>query len=242
MFLRWATALVLAFSCWTVNAVAQSKIFVASSLTDLFEELATETEPGAFQIVPGGSSTIARQIKAGAPAALFVSANKEWAEFVAQDREMIPLFSNSLVVVSADDAVSIKFEDLAGLLSSSRLAIADPNHVPAGIYAQQAFENSGAWLVLQTRLAPFDNVRAAARAVQIGAAKFGVVYASDAEALGLNVVFTFPSDVHDPIEYWAVILDPNDAEVGRILTLAKSDAARDIVERFGFKQRLDDVK
>ena len=135
-----------------------------------------------------------------------------------------------------------KFEDLAGLLSSSRLAIADPNHVPAGIYAQQALENSGVWSVLQKRLAPFDNVRAAARAVQIGAAKFGVVYASDAEALGLNVVYAFPSDVHDPIEYWAVVLDPNDAEVGRILALAKSDAARDIVERFGFKQRLDDVK
>ncbi len=151
-------------------ALADSKIFVASSLADVVGALVEASKIGDLQVVIGSSSSLARQIKAGAPADLFISANKDWAQFVAGDEKLQPLFSNRLVLISHKAQTLSEIEQLPALLGTSRLAISDPDHVPAGIYAREALVSAQLWNSVGQKLAPADNVRAAARLVQSGVA------------------------------------------------------------------------
>lgn len=106
-------------------ALADNKIFVASSLADVVEALVEASSIDGMQVVLGSSSSLARQIKAGAPADLYISANKDWARFVADDEKLQPLFSNRLVLISHKAQTLGEIEQLPALLGTSRLAIAD---------------------------------------------------------------------------------------------------------------------
>jgi len=215
-------------------AMANSKVFVASSLVDVVEGLVEASGIQGISVVAGSSSSLARQIKAGAPADLFISAHMDWAEFVAGDQELLPLFSNRLVLISHDDVALPDPFALAEQLGQARLAIGDPDHVPAGIYARQALEHLGLWPDVQNRLAPADNVRAAARLVQTGLAPFGIVYASDAQLLKLNVAYEFEAQTHTPITYWAVPLHADKPAIASFVQFLGSDDARAIVVSYGF--------
>jgi len=215
-------------------ALADSKIFVASSLADVVEALVEASSIEGIQVIVGSSSSLARQIKSGAPADLYISANKDWAQFVAVDEKLQPLFSNRLVLISYDAQKLGDVEKLAELLGSHRLALGDPDHVPAGIYAREALEKLRLWDNVRQQLAPADNVRAAARLVQTGAAPFGIVYRSDAELLTLNIAFEFDAETHSPINYWMVQLREDQSDIVRFVSFLGSAEARDIVASYGF--------
>lgn len=216
-------------------AFGQTKIFVASSLLDLAQKLGEEIDPQKYIIVGGASSTLARQIKAGAPAALFISAHKEWAEFVSDGQTLQPIMSNRLVLVSNNGQQVADIKDLSSLLKGKRLAIADPFHVPAGKYAQEALEYFGVWSELKSQLAPADNVRAAAHLVRSNVLPFGIVYASDAKALGLHIAYAFPQESHSEVQYWAVEFDKNNEDIAAFLSFFKSEKAAPIIAQFGFE-------
>lgn len=215
-------------------AFADSKIFVASSLVDVVDALFEASNIDGLTIVVGSSSSLARQIKAGAPAGLFISANKDWAQYVADNKELQPLFSNRLVLISHEQRSVADIAQLPELLNEGRLAVADPDHVPAGIYARQALKSLSVWQSLHHRLAPADNVRAAAQLVSAGAAPFGIVYQSDAQLLQLNVAYEFSADTHMPIIYWMVAMGYDQPEVGAFVSFLGSEEARDIVASYGF--------
>lgn len=216
------------------SAYAKAKIFVAASLVDVVEELAQASGIQDLNVVAGSSSSLARQIKAGAPADLFISANRDWATFVAGEKDLVPLFSNRLVLISHQDVAFIDLASLLEKLGSKRLAMADSDHVPAGIYARQALEHAGLWEVLKKQIAPADNVRSAVRLVQSGAAPFGVAYASDAKLLNLNVAFAFAPETHDQIVYWAVPIKPENPDIDVFGKFLGSENARAIVASYGF--------
>lgn len=231
---RLSFALAMLVSIVAQPAFAEANIFVAASLVDVVQGLVDASGIDGLSVVAGSSSSLARQIKAGAPADIFISANKEWAEFVVNEQELLPLFSNRLVLVSHQDVTLPEIGALPELLGTKRLAIADPNHVPAGIYAREALEYAGVWADVQNQVAPADNVRAAARLVQVGAAPFGIVYASDAQLLGMNIAYEFSQVAHTPIIYWAVLLDAKKPEVAEFMGFLGSDAAHVIVAAYGF--------
>ncbi len=115
------------------------------------------------------SSTLARQIEAGAPADLFISADQKWMDY-AVDKKAIDtatrqtLLGNSLVVVAPKASVQKDFTidsktNWTSLLNGGRLAVGDPEHVPAGIYAKEALQKLGAWDTLSPKLAPAEDVR-----------------------------------------------------------------------------------
>jgi molybdate transport system substrate-binding protein len=214
-------------------AWAETRIFVASSLVDFAQSAAAAAQLDV-KIVAGGSSTLARQIEAGAHADLFISANEDWAEHAAGERDLLPLFGNSLVLV-ADRAGPIEIEALPLLLGEHRLALADPHHVPAGLYAKAAFEYLGLWEALSAHVAAAENVRSAARFVRSGAAPFGVVYGSDAKAMGLPIAFVFPAESHPPIRYWAVPLSDDDPAVDAFLAFIDSAEGHKLLAEFGFQ-------
>lgn len=112
------------------------------------------------------------------------------------------LLGNSLVVVApkASEQKAFTIDSKTNwirLLNGGRLAVGDPQHVPAGIYAKEALQKLGAWQTLEPKLAPAEDVRGALALVERNEAPLGIVYGSDAVASkGVNVVATFPEDSH----------------------------------------------
>ena len=158
-----------------------------------------------------GTSALARQIESGAPADIFVAANATWMdhvealELIESDSRQV-LAGNRLVFVTGDAAMTA-FEtspslDLGALLAGGRLAIGNPDHVPAGIYARQALEALGLWPGVKDQLAPTADVRAALALVARGEAPLGIVYATDALLVpDIRMVAEVPTSLHEPIVY-----------------------------------------
>ena len=194
------------------------------------------------------SSALARQVEAGGRADLFVSADQEWMDYLAQRRLLAPgtranLLTNSLVLVAPRRdrrRVTIRRGfPLARYLGRGRLAMADPDSVPAGRYGKAALQHLGVWQGVQGRIVRGESVRAALAFVERGAAPYGIVYATDARASrAVAVAGTFPARSHPPIVYpvarLAASRDPRAESFRRFLL---SPAGRAIFARYGFGTR-----
>lgn len=223
-------------------------VFAASSLKDVLEEAgksytaATKT-PVRFSF--DASSSLARQIEAGSPADVFVSADQEWMDYLAT-RNLIKaatrsnIVSNSLVLV-APAASTIKLRIAPGfglakaLGSKGRLATGNPDSVPAGKYAKAALTKLGVWNDVKDRVIPADNVRTALNFVALGESPLGIVYATDARVSGkVRVVDTFPASSHEPIIYPAAATTAASADAAGFVKFLGSDSARILFDKAGF--------
>ncbi len=173
-----------------------------------------------------GTSALARQIEAGAPADLFISANASWMTYLGAAgytliSEQVPLVRNRLVLIGRTPADPVDLGSARALLArigNQRLAMALVDAVPAGIYGRQALRHLGLWNDVAPQVVQTDNVRAALALVARGATPFGVVYASDAHAAtDVSVLATFPENSHDPILYPAALTPRGDRPVVRAL-------------------------
>ena len=233
-----------------VAAAADLTVFAAASLSDVMKDVSAAwvRQGHAAPVLSfGASSTLARQIEQGAAVNLFASADTQWMDFIATRDLIVPqtrreFLGNSLVlVVPADKAGKITIGpgfDLASLLGpNGRLAIGDPAHVPAGIYAEQALRRLGVWAVAEPRLARAQNVRAALLLVERGEAPAGIVYATDAAASsGVAVAGVFPADSHDRIRYPFAITRAGDTPEARaLLDFLAGPEARVIFAKRGFQ-------
>jgi molybdate transport system substrate-binding protein len=223
-------------------------VFAAASLTDALTDIGHlwEARGGKVVFSFAASSTLARQIEAGAPADVFASADEKWMDDAAKAGTILgqtraDLLGNSLVLVEpavAAHPVSLaKGLNLAPVLGpSGRLAVGDPAHVPAGIYARQALISLGAWDGVQAHLAPAADVRAALRLVAIGEAPAGIVYATDAKGVvGVRVVGAFPAGSHDPITYpFAAVKGGDVPQAEAFLAFLRTEPAQDVFRHYGF--------
>lgn len=192
-----------------------------------------------------GSSALARQIRAGAPADLFVSADEDWMDDVEKAGLVMRgtranLAGNRLVLVRPTNArLSLRIGrnmPIARALGDGRLAMANPDSVPAGKYGKAALTALGVWPAVAPKVARADNVRAALALVERGATPLGIVYATDARAgNGVAIVGAFPESSHAPIRYPLARLTASrhrDAEGFRRFLL--SATGRSILKRYGF--------
>lgn len=221
-------------------------VFAAASLIDAMEALADsfETAYPSYKIVVNAAATsmLARQIEQGAPADVFFSANTEWMAYLDERGRLAgaaaePL-GNRLVVVAP--AGSTPWERPEALLALPRLALADPEHVPAGLYARQALECMELWTPMAPRVVPMLNVRAALLAVRNGAAQAAMVYASDVQAAAtVRVVLSWPEPCQPDIRYAVAQLRqaPNPAGARRFMAFATAPARAPLWERYGFRTR-----
>lgn len=213
-------------------------IFAASSLQTALDELADPIRKATgtgVKVSYASSSALARQIVEGAPADIFISADLDWMNYVAERKliraeSRVDLLGNRLVLIAPRDRpVKLKIDKafpLAAALGSGRLALANPASVPAGKYAQAALTSLGVWESVANRIAAAENVRAALLLVSRGEAALGVVYFTDATAdAGVAVVGTFPPATHPAIVYPAALLSTSAPEAARVLEFLKSDAA-----------------
>jgi molybdate transport system substrate-binding protein len=230
------------------HAAADVVVFGAASLKDALDAQVTAFKPAAADRIVvsyGASNALARQIEAGAPAEVFISADADWMDYL--DRKgllragtRVDLLRNTLVLVAPSASTApLKIApgfDLARALGSGKLAMANPDSVPAGKYGKAALESLGVWTQVASRVARTENVRAALVLVSRGEAAYGIVYATDARAdPGVRIVDTFPAASHAPIVYpAAVTATARSATAKAFLDYLRSPAAYATWERFGF--------
>ena len=222
-------------------------VFAAASLTNVLDELSASWEKSsgvAVRLSYAASSVLARQIEAGGDAQVFVSADQEWMDYLAA-RNLIDkssrrdLAGNRLVLIApADSDVTLRITPgfrLAATLAGGRLAIADPQTVPAGRYARAALTTLGAWERVAQRLVLADNVRGALLFVARGETPLGIVYATDAQIeREVRVVATFPDNSHPAISYPAAATPKAGQNAAAYLAYLGSAEAAAAWKKYGF--------
>jgi molybdate transport system substrate-binding protein len=218
--LLWAAAALLFAAAPGSAAEAPSQpaqalvVFAAASLTDALAEVGRAfTASTQVPVLPSfaASSVLAKQIEAGAPAEVFVSADSDWMDYL-EKRGLLraatrhDLLGNRLVLIaprtSPARVVLAAHVDLTAALGGGRLATGDPDSVPVGRYAQAALTHLGIWEQVAPRLVRAENVRSALEYVARGEATLGIVYRTDALAeKRVRVVDVFPPGSHPPIIY-----------------------------------------
>jgi molybdate transport system substrate-binding protein len=246
-------ALLAIVACLVLPAAAQAQgrgpvIRAAASLQEAMTDAANAwaARRHARPVLSfAGSPALARQIEAGAPADLFVSADEDWMNHVAakgmlRNGTRAPFLSNRLVLVAPASSQSRlrigRNFPLAQALGNGRLAMADPASVPAGKYGRAALGSLGVWPSVSAKVAIAENVRAALALVERGEAPFGIVYATDAMASNrVRVVDTFPPASYPRIAYPLAVLRAStnpEAEGFRRFLLSREGKA--IFARHGF--------
>lgn len=245
-----AIALMTACSGGTKKAEpTEITVFAAASLTNVLNELIDSFKVDNNVKVTtnlASSGTLARQIEqAGAPD-LFISASKTWAEYVDSlglvvkpYKETISL--NDLVLIapkeSAIETLTVDSTlDIASVLQGGRLSVGDPEHVPAGKYAQQSLNYYGWYDKLSPSFLPAKDVRSALMVVEMGEAPLGIVYRTDAEeSAKVKIVGTFPDQSHKPIVYVSCLC--KESEMGKAFyEYIKSDKTASIWKKYGFNK------
>jgi len=239
---------------WTFPGAAPAQgrdsvtLYAAASLKDALDALVKMRESQAhanLKVAYAASSTLARQIERGAPADLFISADSDWMDYLAQRKLLragtrVNLLSNRLVLIAPrehkSDLVIGQGFPLAAALSKDRLAMADPDSVPAGKYGKAALVALGVWGEVSRHITRSENVRAALALVARGEAPFGIVYASDAVAeRKVRVLGEFPAHTHPAVLYPAAILaDSRSGAAAAMLGFLRSAEARVVWRRHGF--------
>lgn len=221
-------------------------VFAAASLTDALKEIGRTYEKQSGDRIFfnfAASSVLERQIEEGAPADIFFSADE--AKMDALEKQGLVLkgtrvsrLSNTLViVVHKGSRLAVHSPaDLAGT-NVTRIALADPRAVPAGIYAKEYLEKQHLWRAVKPKVVPTENVRGALAAVESGNVEAGMVYRTDAAiSKQVKVACQVPRKDGPPISYpMAVIKDSNHVEAARrFLHYLNSDEAAKVFEKYGF--------
>jgi molybdate transport system substrate-binding protein len=224
-------------------------VFAAASLKTALDDVAAlyRRETGhAVVLNYAGSATLAKQIEQAAPADVFISANIDWMDYL-DERGLIDhtsrttLLGNAIVLVAPKDSeIALAVEPgmpLAEHLGSDgRLAMANVDSVPAGLYGKAALEHLNVWDAVAGKVVQADNVRTALAFVARGEAPLGIVYATDAAAEpAVRIVDEFPAQSHPPILYAAALTTAsNNPDAAAFLDFLESDTARPAFERQGF--------
>lgn len=245
MLLRVLLVLVLAPPLVAHASDGAILVSAAISLSDALQEIAASYERAGHPSVRfnfAGSNVLARQIANGAPADLFISADELQMNYAQQRGAIdgatrIDLLRNHLVVVVPQGSPITVLANARALTSLSRIAVADPAAVPAGVYARQFLLKAGIWDAVQPKLLPLANVRAALLAAESGGADAALVYDSDAAAsqrvtVALRVTGTEAPDIVYPAAL--VTRSKRKESAADFLRFLRSPEARTIFHKYRF--------
>jgi molybdate transport system substrate-binding protein len=223
-------------------------VFAAASLKNALDDVAAEwvlAGHGKPLISYAASGPLAKQIEAGAPADIFISADLAWMDY-AEKKALVThesrftLLGNKLVlIVPKTSTATLTLQPgaaLGGLIGDGRLAMGEPKSVPAGTYGKTALEALGLWPQVEARLAFADSVRSALLLVARGEAAAGIVYQTDAAAdPNVRILASFPETSHPPIVYpAALVAASSNPTAPDFLAFLRQAKARTAFERQGF--------
>jgi molybdate transport system substrate-binding protein len=247
------TAIMVTIVSIEISAAVEPEVvvFAAASTTNTITEIGERYAAlnlGRIKASFASSSTLAKQIENGAPADIYLSANRKWMDYL-EGKDLlakgsrIDLLGNRIVLIAPVDSSIHPFEIGSGfslidrLGKTGRFSMGDPEHVPAGIYGKQALEYLGAWNDVKQRVAPMKDVRAALVLVERAEAPLGQVYATDAAiSKKVRVVGTFPPKSHPLIVYpVAVVAGGKIDSAAGFIDFLKTPEARAIFVKLGFE-------
>ncbi|SMC91960.1 molybdate ABC transporter substrate-binding protein [Rhizobium sp. RU36D] len=223
-------------------------VFAAASLKDVLGSIAGEWKAaghGEVTLSFAGSSALAKQIEQGAPADIFLSADLQWMDYIEKagllaDGTRVNLLGNSIVLIAPKDSTTeLKIADgfaLVDVLGNEKLAMANTDAVPAGVYGKAALTSLGVWDKVKDKVAQAENVRAALLLVSRAEAPLGIVYETDAKAdPSVKILDRFPESSHPPIVYpGAVLKESKSAEAKEFLAFLSGPKAVEIFKAAGF--------
>ena len=223
-------------------------VFAAASLKEAMDDQARQFEAATGNKVVvsyGASNALAKQIESAAPADAFISADEDWMNYLDQRKLVMPgtrvdLLRNTLVLIApASSKAALRIGPGFGLpaaLKQDKLAMANPDSVPAGRYGKSALESLGVWGGVEKQVARAESVRAALALVSRGEAPFGIVYATDAYSdKGVRIVDTFPANTYSPIVYPAAMTARSKSPAAKpLLDYLRSANARPVWAKYGF--------
>jgi molybdate transport system substrate-binding protein len=233
-----------------VTAGQSNKVFVfaAASTTNAIQEIGqlfSQKNKARCVSSFASSSTLAKQIDAGAPANVYISANPRWMDFLdgkglIETGTRYDILGNRIVLI-APAASDLHLDILPGfalpeIMDGEKISMGDPEHVPAGIYGRQALESLGVWDEIAPKVVRAKDVRTALVFVERGEAPLGIVYATDAAITDkVKVVGIFPENSHPPVIYQAAIVRGNKTKVAlAFFRFLKSPEAAAVFEAYGF--------
>ena len=237
----------------TGNIVAEKQqpimVYAAASLTDVLSEIIDSFQVKSNIVVQtniASSGTLARQVELGGTADIYISASKQWAnyldslgfiirgykkEIVQNELVLIAPLNSSLIVNAIDSSL-----DFTSLLGKDYLSIGDPAHVPAGKYAKQSLQYFGWYKKLKGSILPAKDVRSALMVVEMEESPLGIVYRTDAQkSEKVKILNTFPEESHKPIVY-VVGLCKEKAAAKNFYKFISSGGTKTIWEKYGFKK------
>jgi molybdate transport system substrate-binding protein len=228
------------------SSAGEIRVSAAASLGDAMAEIADayqRTSSETIRLNFGGSNALARQIKAGAPCDVFISADeatlkKLMADGLLHENSVARLLGNSLVVITPADS-PLKIASARDLVSPriKRLSLGDPAAVPAGVYARKWLESQQTWEAVSGKVVAAENVRTALAAVGSGNADAGVVYRTDVgSSKDVTIAFKVPSAESPEIVYPAAATksSPDPGKAIRFIHFLKTGRASDIFRKHGF--------
>jgi molybdate transport system substrate-binding protein len=249
MFARLSAILALLLAAAQPLAAQESiTIFAAASMKNALDDAnAAFTKATGVKVTASyaASSALAKQIEGGAPADVFISADLQWMDYVAQKNLIKPdsrvnLLGNKLVLIAPADSKLDKVTiakpfDIAKLAGDGRIAVADVKAVPAGLYAKAALESLDGWTAAEPKLAMAENVRATLSFVARGETPIGIVYETDAKVEPkVKIVGVFPEGSHPVIVYPVAATAAAKADAGKYLTFLRGAESKAIFEKYGF--------
>lgn len=215
----------------------QLELIVAASLLPATSALAKDfqkTHGLNIQIQSGASSLVARQIVNGLPCDVVILADTEWMDYLVKNsavesKTVKPLLGNQLVSIANKNKV-------ATLKTAKRVAVCDPDHVPAGKYAKFALSDLGLWNEISPRIMTAPDVRTALLWVEREEADAGIVYESDAlSSTKVVVTSRFDASKDRPIRYPIAQCLSKKPHAKILYELLASKLASDTFLKFGFQ-------
>ncbi len=239
----WAKCGLAFIWLWAGLAEASGKLlaFVPASMTNVMPQLATDftNETGIeLNLSFAGTAQLARQLEAGAPADIFISADLAWINWL-EERQLVSAdsrqaFAGNELVIAVRNEVE-NWADAKALVTRSRFAMAEPVAIPAGRYGKQALQHLGWWEAAQKQAVYGENVRVTLRQLALGEVAAAIVYGSDVLVEPrTKIAWRFPSESHSPIRYFVSVTPQAKLEANQFIAFLLTPKAQQILTGAGF--------
>ncbi|WP_349239037.1 molybdate ABC transporter substrate-binding protein [Petroclostridium sp. X23] len=221
-------------------------VSAAASMKDAMEEIkelyAQEKTNVTITYNFGSSGSLQQQIEQGAPADVFLSAAAKQMDALKEKGLIIEdtykeLLENKVVLIAPKDSSKVSGFEGLDAEDVQKVALGEPESVPAGKYAKEVLTNLKLWDKVQTKATLGKDVRVVLTWVETGDVDAGIVYGTDAKISDkVKVVETAPEGSHSPVIYPAAVIkdSKNEAAAREFITFLTGDKAKDVFEKYGF--------
>ena len=224
---------------------AEMTVSAAASLTNAFTEIKGlfEKKHAGLQVHTNyaASNPLLKQIQEGAPVDVFASADQGTMDKAVAAKVVDPAtrkdfaLNDLVLIVPAGSKKPAKLEDIKAL---KRIAIGNPDSVPAGRYSKDALTTAKLWEALQPQLIMGNSVRQVLDYVARGEVDAGFVYRTDAKQLADKVDVVMIVEGHAPVSYpIAVATTGKNAKMGQeFLNFVLSAEGQAVLAKYGFSK------